>query len=106
MSEKFFKSVNIWQSYKQERDFLVHLCGGECTTKRRKVHGNNHILNYCKITEHMSAKTISKCHYLSNHIRDIIGLQSLGKVPSRLDQIRLEETVAQQDQEAAHERYQ
>jgi len=54
----------------------------------------------------MSAKTVSKCHYLSNHIRDIIGLQSLGKVPSRLDQIRLEETVAQQDQEAAHERYQ
>jgi len=22
----FFKSVNIWQSYKQERDCLVHLC--------------------------------------------------------------------------------
>jgi len=32
-------------------------------------------------------------------------LQSLGKMPSRLDQIRLEETVAQRDQEAAHERY-
>lgn len=29
---------------------------------------------------------------------------SLGKMPSRLDQIRLEETVAQHDQEAAHER--
>ena len=23
-----FKSVNIWQSYKQERDCLVHLCAG------------------------------------------------------------------------------
>jgi len=27
-------------------------------------------------------------------------------MPSRLDQIRLEETLAQHDQEAAHERYQ
>ena len=26
-------------------------------------------------------------------------------MPSRLDQIRLEETVAQRDQEAAHEKY-
>ena len=23
---KFFKSVNIWQSYKQQRDCLMHLC--------------------------------------------------------------------------------
>jgi len=25
LHEFFFKSVNIWQSYKQERDCLVHL---------------------------------------------------------------------------------
>ena len=25
-NEKKLKSVNIWQSYKQERDCLVHLC--------------------------------------------------------------------------------
>jgi len=36
----------------------------------------------------------------------IIMVQSLGKMPSRLDQIRLEETLAQHDQEAAHERCQ
>jgi len=26
LSEFFFKSVNIWQSYKQNRDCIVHLC--------------------------------------------------------------------------------
>jgi len=26
VSECFFKSVNIWQTYKQERGCLVHLC--------------------------------------------------------------------------------
>jgi hypothetical protein len=32
-------------------------------------------------------------------------VQGVTKAPSRIDQIRLEESVAQRDREAAHERY-
>ena len=33
-----FKSVNIWQSYKQERDCLMHFCApGQRTAKRQRT---------------------------------------------------------------------
>ena len=36
VSEPFLKSANICQSYKQERDCLVHSASGQYTAKRRR----------------------------------------------------------------------
>ena len=46
MSKKFFKSVNIWQSYNQERDCLVRLA--DATQKDGENARNNHVLA-CKV---------------------------------------------------------
>ena len=36
---KFLKSVNIWQSYKQERDCIVHVaCLANTPINKKKVH--------------------------------------------------------------------
>jgi len=45
VSEFFFKSVNIWQSYKQERGCLVHLvCLANTLLKDEESARDNHIL--------------------------------------------------------------
>ena len=51
VSEKKLKSVNIWQSYKQERDCLVHLVRLASTLlKDGESARNNHVLacNFAK----------------------------------------------------------
>jgi len=47
----FFKSVNIWQSYKQERDYLVHIVRlANGVIKDAESARNNHVLacNFAK----------------------------------------------------------
>ena len=47
----FVKSVNIWQSYKQERDCLVHFVRlANALLKDREIVRNNHVLacNFAK----------------------------------------------------------
>ena len=45
LSVNFFKSVNIWQSYKQERDCLMHFfVFWQCVGQVRKVHETTTLL--------------------------------------------------------------
>jgi len=62
VSEKKFKSVNMWQSYKQERDCLVHflhllaVCWLDAQSAR-----DNHVLA-CNFSKYSSIKKISLTH--------------------------------------------
>jgi len=64
------------------------------------------VLNAITAMSDIEYTTVNKLLFTEEILYDYTVLQSLGKMPSRLDQIRLEETVAQHDQEAAHERCQ
>ena len=55
---KFFKSVNIWQSYKQERDCLVHFaCLANTLLKEEGSARDNHVLA-CNFAKHLPVKKI------------------------------------------------
>jgi len=50
LSVNFFKSVNIWQSYKQERGCLMHLRLANTLVKDEESTRDNHVLacNFAK----------------------------------------------------------
>jgi len=49
----FFKSVNIWQSYKEERDCIVHFVRlANTLVKDEESAGDNHFLA-CNFAKHL-----------------------------------------------------
>jgi len=56
----FFKSVNIWQSYKQERDCLVHfLCLSEVYWTGTQSAGDNHVRSWLVCSVECCLKQLS-----------------------------------------------